>query len=65
MSNNDSSTSTGIGFPGLLTILFIALKLGVGSTSVVGWSWLWVLSPLWITFLVVFFILLIVALVTD
>lgn len=36
-----------IGFAGLLTIVFIALKL----TEVIAWSWLWVLSPLWIGFL--------------
>lgn len=36
----------GIGFCGLLTILFIGLKL----TGYVNWSWLWVLSPLWIPF---------------
>lgn len=29
-------------FLGMLTILFIALKL----TGVITWSWLWVLSPL-------------------
>lgn len=40
-----SSSSTGIGFTGLLTILFIALKL-IGAIT---WSWWWVLSPLWIT----------------
>lgn len=34
----------GVGFSGLLTILFVALKL----THVVDWSWWWVLSPLWI-----------------
>ena len=33
-----------VGFLGLLTILFITLKL----TKVIAWSWLWVLSPLWI-----------------
>lgn len=33
------------GFGGLLTILFIGLKL----TNVITWSWLWVLSPLWIS----------------
>ncbi|MFA6134006.1 MAG: hypothetical protein WC869_08340 [Phycisphaerae bacterium] len=36
----------GIGFVGLLTIVFIVLKL-VGA---IGWSWWWVLSPLWISF---------------
>lgn len=34
----------GIGFTGALAILFIALKL-MGH---IAWSWLWVLSPLWI-----------------
>ena len=29
-----------------LTLLFIALQL----TGYVNWSWLWVLSPLWITY---------------
>ena len=36
-----------IGFAGLLTIVFIVLKL----TEVIAWSWIWVLSPLWIGFL--------------
>jgi hypothetical protein len=31
-------------FPGALTVLFIGLKL----TGFIAWSWLWVLSPLWI-----------------
>jgi len=44
MSNNTTS-SGGIGFTGLLTILFIALKL----THTIAWSWWWVLSPLWIS----------------
>ncbi|NDB85311.1 MAG: hypothetical protein EB127_21810 [Alphaproteobacteria bacterium] len=44
MSNN-SSSSSGIGFPGLLTVLFIGLKL----TGHITWSWWWVLSPLWIS----------------
>ena len=34
----------GIGFVGLLTIVFITLKL----LGVISWSWLWVLSPIWI-----------------
>lgn len=45
MSNNNSkSSSGGIGFVGLLTILFIGLKL----TNNIDWSWWWVLSPIWI-----------------
>lgn len=33
-----------VGFLGLLTILFIGLKLG----EVIAWSWVWVLAPLWL-----------------
>jgi len=33
----------GIGFVGLLTVVFIVLKL----TGVISWPWLWVLAPLW------------------
>lgn len=57
MSNNNSNssnTSGGIGFCGLLTIVFIVLKL-VGKIS---WSWLWVLSPLWLPVAIVLLILL-------
>lgn len=42
MSNNNSS-SGGIGFAGLLTIVFITLKL----THYIEWSWWWVLAPIW------------------
>lgn len=47
------ATVSGLTFPGALLILFIVLKL----TGVVSWSWLWVLSPLWIPFAVVFVVL--------
>lgn len=46
MSSN--SSSSGIGFPGLLTVLFIGLKL----TGHITWPWVWVLSPLWISALI-------------
>lgn len=45
MSNTNFNYG-GIGFFGLLTILFIALKL-LGK---IDWSWWWVLFPLWIGF---------------
>ncbi len=45
MSDSKSSASGGgIGFCGLLTIVFITLKL----THYIAWSWVWVLSPLWL-----------------
>lgn len=46
-------SSGGIGFCGVLTVLFIALKL----TGFIHWSWIWVLSPLWIS--VIFYAVLI------
>ena len=39
--SKESSSSSGIGFTGLLTIVFIVLKL-IGK---IDWSWWWVLSP--------------------
>ena len=44
MAEFQTSTSSGIGFFGLLTVLFIGLKL----TNYIDWSWWWVLGPLWI-----------------
>ena len=54
-------TTSSIGFPGLLAILFIGLKL----TGVITWSWWWVLSPIWIPFAIILFLALIVALTDD
>lgn len=34
-----------IGSPIILTIIFIVLQI----TKIITWSWLWVLSPLWIS----------------
>ena len=59
MSKEQSvSYSGGIGFTGLLTIVFVTLKL-LGK---IDWSWWWVLSPLWISFLLVmvFFVILLI-----
>ena len=55
MSRNSSSTSvsSGMGFSGWLTILFIGLKL----TGHITWPWIWVLSPIWISLLIALAIL--------
>ena len=61
---SSSSSSGGIGFSGLLTVLFVGLKL----TGHITWPWLWVLSPIWISLLIgiaVLTILFIVAIVTG
>lgn len=52
----NSTASSGIGFGSLLLLAFIVLKL----TGFISWSWWWVLSPIWISLLIVLFVLLIV-----
>lgn len=47
-NNGGGAAGGGIGFCGALTIVFIVLKL-LGKIS---WSWVWVLSPLWISFII-------------
>ena len=54
--DNNSNSRTGIGFTGLLQLLFIALKL----VGVINWSWLWVLSPTWISLVIVVICLIII-----
>lgn len=61
MKNNESKEATGgIGFVGLLTIVFITLKL-LGKIT---WSWVWVLSPIWIPIIICVAIIIIVF-ITD
>lgn len=50
MSDNNSTAKAGggTGFAGLLTVAFVVLKL----CKVITWSWWWVLSPLWISWVV-------------
>lgn len=45
---NKGNNCTGIGFTGVLAIVFITLKL-LGKIT---WSWFWVLSPIWISFVI-------------
>ena len=64
MSTENSAQSGGIGLVGLLTIVFITLKL----CHVIDWSWWWVLAPLWITaaiIAVVMILVVIVAVIAD
>ena len=64
MANNTQNQSGGIGFFGLLAIVFITLKL----TGYIAWSWWWVLAPLWapVIFALVFFlVIVIVAMIVD
>ena len=59
-SNNTTTNSGGIGFCGLLAIVFIVLKL-LGKIT---WSWLWVLSPIWIP-VALFVLLWLIAFITG
>lgn len=59
MSEKSNGSSGGIGFTGLLTIVFITLKL-IGK---INWSWVWVLSPLWIGLAIVLLALLIMVII--
>lgn len=55
-----SNSNGGIGFIGLLTIAFIVLKL----LKVINWSWVWVLSPLWLL-LVLAIVLIIIYIIVN
>jgi len=56
---SDTTTNSGIGFTGLLTIVFITLKL----LDKIDWSWLWVLSPIWISLLLTIVVLIFVGII--
>ena len=43
MSNKTQSVSVNFPFFGILTLIFITLKL----TGYITWSWLWILAPMW------------------
>jgi len=62
--NSQNVSYNGIGFIGILTILFIALKL----TGYIKWSWFWILSPLWLSafgFIFILFAILFLAIYFD
>lgn len=49
-----NNSSSGISLSGVLLVVFIVLKL----VGVINWSWVWVLSPLWIGWIIIGLILL-------
>lgn len=56
VTKDNSSTSGGIGFFGLLGVAFIVLKL----CGVINWSWWWVTAPIWGSLALSFLIVLII-----
>ncbi|MBO4927505.1 MAG: hypothetical protein J5379_04555 [Clostridiales bacterium] len=67
MSDNKEKKNTGhsfeitVGTLCALTIVFIILKI----CKVIGWSWLWVFSPLWLSFSLLFIYLFVVFILTS
>lgn len=62
MAAQESKTSYaggGVNFLGLLTSLFVGLKL----TNHIDWSWWWVLAPLWLPLSVFVFVLSLILLI--
>ena len=55
MKSSSNVTAKGVGFSGVLTVAFIVLKL----CGVITWSWVWVLSPIWISAIlcIIFFVI--------
>lgn len=60
MEKNNGSAG-GVGFTGLLTIVFIVLKL----CGVINWSWVWVLSPIWIVAILIILLVLLIGIFGD
>lgn len=58
MKDSDSGSGVRIGFCGLLTLVFIVLKL----TGIISWSWIWVLAPVWASALFWIGVLVVIAL---
>lgn len=53
------ASTSGLGIISVLTIIFIVLKL----TNNIQWSWLWVLSPIWISGILIIIIFSIILLI--
>lgn len=61
MSESKTVNTGGIGFTGLLAIVFITLKL----TNYIDWSWWWVLAPLWVPFVLVILFIIVFAAISK
>ena len=44
--------NSGMGFISVLTLIFVVLKL----TNNISWSWIWLLSPIWISIILMILI---------
>lgn len=55
MKENKTIVDGGIGFTGVLQVAFIILKL----IGIINWSWVWVLSPTWISIILAVLVIII------
>lgn len=55
MYDNNLNSSNGVGFLGLMFLIFMTLKI----MGYITWSWWWVSAPLWVPFIIVLMIILI------
>jgi hypothetical protein len=58
---NNSSSSSGVGFFGLMFLILMTLKL----TGYIDWSWWWVTAPLWGGFAFILIVILIVVFIKS
>ena len=54
-----TKSNEGLGIAEILTLIFVILKL----TGAIKWSWVWVLSPIWITLALIVVLILFAAVV--
>lgn len=55
--NESNSSNSSIGLGTVLFLVFLVLKL----VGVITWSWWWVTSPLWISFALVMFVVILIS----
>lgn len=60
MKENKTTVNGGIGFTGLLQVAFIVLKL----MGIINWSWVWVLSPTWISIILAVLVIIVAIILT-
>lgn len=58
MKDNNTNKS-GVGIGTIILTIFITLKL----CGVINWSWFWVLSPLWIGFILAIILIIIAVII--
>jgi hypothetical protein len=58
---NNSTSSGGVGFFGLMFLILMTLKL----TNYIDWSWWWITAPLWGGFVIILIVILIIVFIKS